>query len=302
MPISLKTRIADFAILFVLVLLWASAYSLTLIAVSNIKPIIVVSIRLWIGAGFLFLICLIMKKHIPSLYDWRAWCSMAATGIVGSLIPFFLIGTAQMKVPSALASIYLSATPLAAVILSQIFIRDEKINFNKALGVLLGILGIIILFLPNLIYGNLGNALIWAQIILLLAAFCYAGALIIVRLTSPKIDAIAISFGFVFCSALVSTPFLIYACGDGFPKFMGKDILSTILLGIGPTAIASILYVRLVHKIGPILVANFSNLVPFASIFIGYVLFDEKIPPTAGVALLVILAGVYILQIRDKVK
>lgn len=296
MPIIPKSRIFDLIILTILVFLWASAYPLTFIAVNDLKPIIVVSIRLWIGAGFLYLICLFLNKHIPSVYDWRAWGSMAATGIIGSLIPFFLIGLAQTKVPSALASIYLSATPLAAVILSRIFIRNEKINLIKSFGVVLGILGIIILFLPSLIVKNLGFIPIWPQLILVFAAFCYAGALIIVRLTSPKIDAIAISFGFVFCSAIVSTPFAFYAFDFNLPHITLKSALSAALLGIGPTAIASILYVRLVHKIGPIMVANFSNLVPIFAIIIGYFAFNETIPSTAGIALFVILFGVWLVQ------
>ncbi|MBN8648797.1 MAG: DMT family transporter [Caulobacterales bacterium] len=298
MSTILKARIIDWLTLLLLVVLWASAYSLTLIALGNIKPIIVVSIRLWIGAGFLFIICLFLKKHIPSIYDWRAWGSMAATGIVGSLIPFFLISTAQTAVPSALASIYLSATPLAAALLSRIFIKEDKINIQSAIGILFGIIGIIILFLPNLRQGNLAQSPIWAQLILVIAAFCYAGALIIVRLTSPKIDAIAISFGFVFCSAIASSPFALYSNGFDIPHFALEDILSAILLGLGPTAIASILYVRLVHKIGPIMVANFSNLVPIVSIFIGFIAFKEHIPPTAGAALIVILFGVWLVQKR----
>jgi drug/metabolite transporter (DMT)-like permease len=293
---NFKGSVFEWLLLIFLVFLWGSAYPLTRLAIGEISPVIVVSMRLWIGAISLYLVCKILGKHIPSFYDFKAWGSMAATGIVGSLIPFSLVSFAQIHVASALASIYLSATPMAAAVMAHFLIKGEKIQTKSGLGVLLGVLGVVILFAPSFGDVKSANSPIWAQLMLLIAAFCYAGALIIVRLTSPKIDAIAISFGFVFCSAIVSIPFAIIAILHQVPVFASKDLMGILALGIGPTAIASILYVRLVHKIGPVLVANFSNLVPFVSIALGFVFFKEQIPATAGLALLVILGGVYLVQ------
>ncbi len=279
-----------------LVFLWAGAYSLTRFALGSIAPIWVVVIRLWIGAVFLFAVCKILKKPIPSLENRKLWFALLAAGVVGSLLPFYLVALAQTKVPSALAPIYLSVTPLAAAILAHFFVPDSKLNIKSFLGVILGIWGVTILFIPGLSGHSLSDVPLWPQILLLTAAFCYGATLIIVRLVGNEIDPIVTSFGFVVTSAIVGLPIALISTGFTLPHFAIKDILAAIALGIGPTAIASIIYVRLVHDIGPVMVANVSNLVPFAGALLGYLIFDETLAPSSGIALIIILLGVFLLQ------
>lgn len=284
-----------------LVFLWAGAYTLTRFALNTIDPIWVVTIRLWIGAAFLFLVCLILKKPIPSFSNTKVWLGLLSAGVVGSLFPFYLIAMAQTQVPSALAPIYLSVTPLAAALLAHFFVPDSKLTIKSILGVILGIWGVVILFVPGLSGHSLLNVPFWPQVFLVAAAFCYGATLIIVRMIGPEIDPIATSFGFVFTSALVGTPFALMSTGFSIPQFAPLDILCAIALGIGPTALASMIYVRLVHDIGPVMVANVSNLVPFAGAFLGFAIFGEELSASSGIALALILFGVFILQkSRDK--
>ncbi|MEK7661619.1 MAG: DMT family transporter [Pseudomonadota bacterium] len=295
-------KITDWALLALLVALWGSAYGLNRVAVANLSPIAVTAIRLWVGAGFLGAIVMFNGIKMPPLSNIRAWASMAATGIIGSLLPFFLIAKAQVHVPSAVAAIYLSASPLAVAALAHFLVPNEKITKIRALGVLLGLVGIVILFLPNLMQIENFSSPLWAQAFLIIGAFCYGLALIIVRLTSPSLDPIGISFGFVLCSAIASTPFLFLNQTDEFAR--NYDIIASwicaVLLGIGPTAIASILYVGAARKIGPVMVSNTSNLVPFFALAVGFLIFHEAIPATAIWALMTILCGVYLLQVRAK--
>jgi drug/metabolite transporter (DMT)-like permease len=295
-------KFKDWALLALLVALWGSAYGLNSVAVANLAPIMVTATRLWVGAGFLGLIVLLYRIKMPPLSNIRAWASMAATGVIGSLLPFFLIAKAQMHVPSAVAAIYLSASPLAVAALAHFLVPNEKITKIRTLGVILGLAGVIILFLPNLLEIERFRSPLWAQGFLLFGAICYGVALIIVRLTSPNLDPIGISFGFVLCSAIAATPFLFIDQSQEFVK--NHSLISSwvcaVLLGIGPTAIASILYVGATRKIGPVMVSNVSNLVPFFALAIGYVVFQEAIPATAIWALITILCGVYLLQIRPK--
>lgn len=282
--------------LIFLVFLWAGAYTLTRVALNTIEPIWVVTIRLWIGAAFLFAVCLIFKKPIPSFANTKLWFAFLSAGIVGSLFPFYLVAMAQTQVPSALAPIYLSVTPLAAALLAHFFVPDSKLNLKSVLGVILGIWGVVILFIPGLSGHSLLNIPFWPQVFLVAAAFCYGATLIIVRMIGPDTDPIVTSFGFVLTSALVGTPFALMSSGFTIPQFAPIDILSAAALGIGPTALASIIYVRLVHDIGPVMVGNVSNLVPFAGAFLGFVFFDEQLSASAGIALALILLGVFILQ------
>lgn len=285
-----------------MVALWGSAYGFNRVAIANISPMIIVAIRLWVGALLIGIIGKFMGVKMPSFANYRAWASMAATGIIGSLIPFFLVVKAQTYVPSAIASIYLAATPLSVALMAHFLIKGEKINIRSFAGILLGILGVVVLFLPNILSATSIKSPLWAQLFLVGAAFCYGIALIIVRLTSPNIHPIATSFGFVLCSAIVSTPFALFMPHEVLNHNYNETLsyLCAIALGIGPTALASILYVSATHRIGPVMVANVSNLVPFFSLLVGFFVFQENIPPTAIFALIIILTGVYLLKLGSQ--
>lgn len=288
----------SWALMALLIILWGSAYALNDIAVKAYSPIWVVAVRLWSGAIALGLLCFLRGIKMPPISDIKSWAAMASAGIIGSLVPFFLIAEAQTKVPSALASIYLSATPLFVAIMAHFFIKGEKITPFSLAGVLLGIVGVVILVFPQLKEIGKADFALYAHLFLIIGALCYAATLIIIRLTSVQIDPIALSFGFVLCSAIAVIPF---AIGNNAPLVANAGmapILSMLALGLGPTALASVLYVRMVHQVGPVLVGNISNLVPFWAIFVGVVLFGQPISIYAIIALFVILFGVYLVQRR----
>lgn len=291
-------KLKEFSLLSLLIILWGAAYGLNNLTIGHIDPILVVSGRLWIGAIFLYICAKFMKKQIPSFKDYKAWGVMASIGIIGSLLPFFLVVSAQAHIPSALASIYLAGTPLTTAILAHFFVKNEGLDLKRLFGVFLGIIGVVILFIPSLLeIGNQPLSLVW-QLALIGAAFCYGAALIIVRKSGINLDPIILSFGFVFSGAIISTPFALVEIGNGLTSYNNIALFALFALGIGPTAIASILYVRMINSLGPVMVANYSNLVPFVSIFIGYAAFGEKLPYTVYIALGVILFGVFLVQKR----
>lgn len=291
-----KTTLGEWALMALLVILWGSAYALNDLAVKAYSAIWVVSMRLCVGAVALGAAVIIMRLKLPPLKDWRSWASMIAAGVVGSLLPFYLIAQAQTEVPQALASIYLSATPLCVAVLAHFLIPNEKITGLSIIGVLLGIVGVVILVYPSMSDIAGARIPILPQLYLIGGALCYGATLIIIRLTSPQIHPIALSFGFVFCSAVASIPFAINSAAPIIANSGIAPMLAMIALGLGPTALASILYVGAVHKVGPVLVANISNLVPFWAIFVSFALFGQEISINAIVALLVILFGVYLVQ------
>jgi drug/metabolite transporter (DMT)-like permease len=293
-------KIADIAKLMLLVVLWASAYGLNNIALQTISPMANVFLRLAAGSVFLGTILYIKGEKMPRVRNYKAWLMISGVGIIGSLLPFFLIAQAQTKVPSALASIYLAAMPLAAAILSYFFIRDEKLGLRKIIGVVLGVVGVIILSAPDLANIASQKAPLGAQLQLLGAAFCYGSAVVMIRLGGGGTSPLVTSFGFIFISAIVALPFAFVDIAQNYQRYSSASLIAAIAIGIGPTALAGILYVEAVHRVGPLMVANFSNLVPIVALFIGYIFFAESIPTTALVALAVILLGVTLLQSKAK--
>jgi drug/metabolite transporter (DMT)-like permease len=300
--VAAKPQSLDWALLAVLIIVWGSAYAMTHVALEGFAPLVLVAIRLVIGAAALGCVCLAQGERLPPLRDWKAWLSLLAIGLVGTLLPFGLISEAQARVPSALAAIYIAAAPLAVAVMAHVLVPGEKLSFLRAIGVLLGFCGILVLFAPGLAgapaagtsaLGGLGD-----QLMLLAAAVFYGTASILVRLVQPNLAPIAMSFGFVLVAALVAVP---VAWVVEAPQTLAAPPLQwacAIGLGLGSTALGNLLYVIVIRRVGPVFLSNVGNLVPFWSLLVGAVLLGEALPGTAVAGLAVILAGIWLVQKR----
>ncbi|MDP3458335.1 MAG: EamA family transporter, partial [Hyphomonas sp.] len=106
----------DWVLFGLLSVIWAGAYPLTRLAVgkgldSGLPAEWVLPGRLCIGAAFLWIVLIASRKHLPPLNDRKRWMSIVGMGLVGSVIPFFFITTAQETVDSSLAALYTAASP-----------------------------------------------------------------------------------------------------------------------------------------------------------------------------------------------
>ena len=90
-------------------------------------------------------LCLFKKIKIEAFS--KDWYWFALIGVINLVIPFFLIAYGVQKVQSNLAAILMASTPLSATVLAHFFTKEEKINFIKIIGVLLGFSGIVFFIL-----------------------------------------------------------------------------------------------------------------------------------------------------------
>jgi drug/metabolite transporter (DMT)-like permease len=294
--ITSKPSLLDWSLLGVLVILWGSAYAMTHIGVEVLPPALLVSARLTIGAFVLGIGALIMRAPLPALTDVKAWGVLGLIGAMGTLLPFFLISTAQKNVPSALAAIYIAAAPLAVAVLCHIFVPGEKLSAKRALGIMVGFAGVCLLFAPALIDQSIGAAPLGSQGLLLVAAFLYGSTTVTVRLVSPKLHPIAMSFCFVAMAAVFSVPLSIATWPEAAIRLEPRHIMAVLGLGVLSTGLANLLYVMTIRRVGPIFMSNVGNLAPFWSIMVGALAFNEALPATTFVALIVLLAGVWLVQ------
>jgi drug/metabolite transporter (DMT)-like permease len=295
-PLSTKPRALDWALLAVLVVLWGSAYAMVHIGVEVLPPAILVSARLAIGALVLGLGTWAIKARLPAWTDVRAWGALAVIGIIGTMLPFLLISTAQKTVPSALAAIYIAAAPLVVSVLCHFLVPGERMTSRRAVGILIGFGGVCLLFGPSLLDHSIGAAPLWSQVLLLVAAGLYGATSVLVRLASPNLHPVAMAFGFITLSAVFSLPMSIAAWPEGGVHLEGRHIAAILALGALATGIANLLYVHTIRRIGPIFMSNVGNLAPFWSIMLGALAFGEALPATTFLALVVLLLGVWLVQ------
>ncbi len=285
----------DWALFVGLTLLWASAYAFTKIAVDSFPPRLIIPMRLTIGAGVLLIALVASGRRLPSLGAWRNWRAMAAMGVVGMALPFFVITTAQQTVDSSLAALYVAATPIFVVAGAHFLFAEERLTPTRGLGVLIGFLGVAALFGPAA-FASIGAASPAAQALCLLGTACYATSTLIAR-AAPPMHPLVFAAGFVTVGAILSWPMAIGVDFGALNPSVGS-ILAVVGLGLGPSALASLCYMTLVARAGPTFLSLTGYAIPIVSVVIGYLAFGETQSWNVALAFGLILGGVWLAQRR----
>ncbi|MBA3068691.1 MAG: DMT family transporter [Hyphomonas sp.] len=276
--------------------IWAGAYPLTRLAVgkgldTGLPPQWVLPGRLCIGAVFLWTLLLASRKHLPPWSDRRRWLTIAGMGIVGSVIPFFFITTAQQTVSSSLAALYTAASPVFVAIGAHLLFAGERMTARTGIGVVLGFVGVGVLFGPDAAQG-LASADVIAQVFLLIATLSYALSTLIAR-GAPPMEAIVFAASYATVSALTSIP-LVFTIDAAAVDASWVNWLGVLGLGIGSSGIGQILYMTLIARAGATFVSLSGYAIPVISAAFGWVFFHETQSWNAVFAFILILGGVWL--------
>lgn len=286
----------DWLLFCALSLLWASAYAMTRGAVygEHGLPVgLIIPARLVIGAVILNIAIFATGRRYPPVKDWKRWLVMAAMGFMGMAAPFSLITWAQQTVDSSLAALYVSATPIFVVLGANVLFADEKLTSRTGTGIAMGFLGVVVLLGPDA-FANFGSASVIAQFVLVVATAFYASSTLLAR-AAPKIEPIVFAAGFVSLGALMSLPMLA-TVNFHEVTLTPVPVLSVIGLGIGPSALASLVYMALVQRAGATFLSLTGYAIPVLAAIIGFVLFRETLQWNALVAFALILSGIWLAQ------
>ncbi|MEM9055463.1 MAG: DMT family transporter, partial [Pseudomonadota bacterium] len=217
---------------------------------------------------------------------------------IGTATPFLLITTAQRTVDSSLAALYVAAAPLFVSILAHILFADDKIHARKAMGIIIGFAGVAVLFGPEA-FASFGSASVTAQALCLLGTVCYAISTITARY-ARNIPPFIFSAGFLSFGAMASWPLLLTVEFESLMPSSGA-IAGLIGLAIGPTAMASVLYMVLVKRTSATFLSLTGYTIPILSAIIGFIAFGEVQSWNALLAFALILSGVWLAQ-RNRVE
>ncbi len=289
----------DWALFIILTWLWGSAYAFTRYAVNpttpeqGVPPELIVTGRLALGSVILIIIALMSGQKWPTFREWKSWLAMFVMGAFGTVVPFFVISVAQQDIPSSLAGFYLASMPLFVVLIAPHLFPEEKLTPQIAMGVLVGFLGVGVLFGPSA-FGAFGTASMVAQALCLVGTVFYAVATLTARYGS-KIPHFVFAAGFN-TMALIASLFLLPGVDFSALNPAPSAIWGVVALGLLPTALASVLLMILVSRTSATFVGLSSYCIPVVAGFLGFVLFGETQSWTTLLALALILCGIWLAQ------
>ncbi len=280
--------------LIMLVLFWGSSFALTKISVETISPMWVMALRLSIGAIILYAMMRLEGLSLPVDKDALIW--FAILGIIGSVLPFFLIGWGSLHLSSGLVGIMMALVPLVTITLSHFMLPDERMNVSKFMGFVIGFIGLVILVGPQFLADmSFTGTVFFAQLAIILATSSYALHTIIAR-KSPQMTAIQKSTGAVIAAAIIGFILAMVSDPYGIGIASMSSFAATLALGIFPTALAALLLFHLIDRTGTSFVPLSNYLIAPYAYFFGIITLGERFEMRAILGLVVILLGIYLAE------
>ena len=274
----------EWALLCTLSVLWGGTFLFAEVALKEVGPLTLVFARVGLAVVALVLMVYATGHRLPpSLALWGAFFVM---GMLNNLIPFSLIFWGQTRISGGLAAILNATTPLFAVVIAHFLTRDEKMTANRFAGVLLGIVGVTITIGPEALR-ELGLHLL-AQIAVLGAALSYAFAGTFGR-RFQDVPPIVSAAGQVTASSALMVPTLLLLDQPWAPLVLSLQTWGAILgLALLSTALAYLIYFRLLASAGATNLLLVTFLIPVSAIVLGAGLLGERfaVQHHAGMALI----------------
>ena len=283
-------KLADYTLLTILALIWASAFFNIKIATYSYGPVSIAFFRIFFGAIPVIFLCLYKKIKIEAFT--KDWFWFASIGVINLVIPFFLIAYGVQKVQSNLAAILMASTPLSATILAHFFTKYEKINFTKVIGVLIGFFGIIVLFSDNILIDN--ENFFYALMILLGSTFYVVGGLLTLKISKKRNENVTASI--LIWGTIVVFPIAMLLEQPWNFNLRLDSTISLIYLGIFPTGVAWLLRFHILKKNGLVFQAQVAYLIPIFGVILGYIFLKEIITLKVLIALITVIIGFYFVR------
>ncbi len=281
----------DYALLFLLALIWSTSFLLIKIALPTVGPFTMTAVRLLIAAVILSGVLLMWGGKLPLHKSAiKLYC---VVGILGNTLPFCLISLGEVYIDSSLAAILMGIMPISTFVMAHFFIPAESMTQRKIFGVCLGITGLITLVGLSA-FSDIGSH-VGGQLVVLGGALCYSVTTVFVR-TQPKFNGIQMATGATIVAAITCIPlaFLIEK-----PLSYSPDqtaVFATLSLGLFHTAFAALIYFRVIHNLGAVTFAHINYLIPVLGSIWGVLLLSEFIGWNTWIALALVLTGIYFIQ------
>ena len=288
-----QPKLLDYLLLILLALIWASAFFNIKIATYSFGPITIAFLRVFFGAIPVLLLCYYKKIKIEAFS--RDWYWFAMIGFINLVAPFFLIAYGVQSVQSNLAAILMSTTPLSSTVLGHFYTKNEKFNFIKTIGILIGFSGILYLFSDNILI-NENN--FFSAILILLGSTCYViGGVLTLKISKKKNENVTGSILVWAVLILIPIASIVEQPWNVSPRL--DSTISVIYLGLVSTGIAWLLRFRILVNNGLIFQSQVSYLIPIFGTILSYIFLKELITFKVLISLIAVSVGIYFVRKAD---
>lgn len=292
-PVAVSTTPwRELALLACLATLWGASYSFIKIGVETIPPITLIAARTLIAGGVL--LAVLAARGIALPRDRDTWRKFLFQAVLNSVLPFTLIAWAELRVEAGVAAILNSTTPIFAFLITAVLTRHERVTARKLFGCLAGLGG------SCLIIGLPATGGDWLpQMAIIVATVCYAAAAIFGK-TFRGHDPMVPAAGSLLAGTLLLISVSLVADRPWTLAPSAASLAALLALSVFSTALALVIYFRLLHTLGTIGTTSQAYLRVPVGVAIGVVFLGDVLAPEAWAGLILVVAGVVCMTLPDR--
>ena len=277
----------ELALLLALATLWGGSYTFIKLGVATIPPITLIAARTAI-AGLLLLVIMRMRG-VSMPMDGATWRRFIFQACLNSVIPWTLIAWGERFVDAGLATILNSASPIFTFLFTAAITRHEAASPRKLFGVIAGLAGICLIVGVDA-FRDLGEDIV-AEVAIVAATICYACAAIFSR-GFKGLDPMAPAAGSLIAGAAVLIPLSLAVERPWTLTPSTSSLLALLALAVFSTAIAFVIYFRLIQTLGSVGTTAQAYLRVPIGVALSVAFLGERLSPTAWTGLACVVIGV----------
>lgn len=282
-----------------LCLIWGTTWIFIKIGLEDLPPITFAAARFILAAAVLAVVIKLQKLPLPQTA--RDWKLIALTGILQFTVNYSLVFWSEQYISSGLAAVLQAMITVFGLVLAWIFLPAERISWLKVFAVVLGIIGVAVIFIEQL---QINSVLAFAGCVaIVVGAYAAAQASILVKAKGGSFHPASLVFGQMLCGI---PPIVIYALAvEGNPldlHWTWNAVVCVLYLSILGTIAAFWLYYWLLSKIESTKAMMISLVTPLIAVIIGAYYLDETLPPQTFFGGILILASIGLIVFRKKAK
>ncbi len=266
MPATIRPPTAfDVARLLLVGAIWGASFPVIAVALQGFGPLSISALRVSMGGALLLALGLLVGQT-PRMTggEWR----LAATiGLLNSAAPFFLISWGQQFISSAESALLMATGTFCALLFSHFSTRDERVNWARGLGTVVGFGGVAVLVIVELLASGLGG--IKGQIAVMLAGACYAASSVLARRVG-HLPTIATSAAIMLTAAIYMLPSAMLFEGLLAARPGWAPALAMLFLGVVATAFAFSVRFTIIRDNGAVFMSQVGYLVPLFGVIWGW--------------------------------
>jgi drug/metabolite transporter (DMT)-like permease len=254
-------------------LIWGSTWFIIRAGLEDLTPFFSSGIRFLIATVFIY--SLMFVKKIKLQTDKTAIILYLFLGFFSYVIPFGLVYWSEQFIPSGLASVLFSVFPLLVIVFSRFAIPDNQIGISQVIGVLMGFLGVVVIFSVGLSLDSDYN--IWAMLSVILSASMQAMVAVVMKKYGNHLHPLSMNFIPVLIGGVFLTLTALLVENPESWRFTEQALLSVGYLALFGTVITFTTYYWLLKRINLVILSLSSFITPIIAVFLGWLIFSESL-------------------------